>query len=162
MDLDLSGRTALVTGGGSGIGAACARELHDLGASVVVADLSGEAARRVASELGPRTGGVWVDVTDPVSVRSMVGFCVERFSQLDIAVNCAGVGMPVKATVRDTGAVEWGRVTAINLDGVFHCLQAELGAMSRGSSIVNIASVLAEVADAGASGTWRPSTPLPA
>jgi NAD(P)-dependent dehydrogenase (short-subunit alcohol dehydrogenase family) len=152
MDMDLSGRVALVTGGGSGIGAACVRELAGLGARVVVADIASDAARAVATEPGIEGLPVTVDVADPAGVEAMVATCVERFGRLDVAVNCAGVGMPVKAAVADTGLEEWRRVLAINLDGVFLSLRAELAVMAAGGSIVNIASVMGEVAAPGASG----------
>jgi NAD(P)-dependent dehydrogenase (short-subunit alcohol dehydrogenase family) len=152
MDLDMTGRVALVTGGGSGIGAACARELAGLGARVAVADLSPDAAKSVAAELGEDRLAVTADVTDAAAVAAMVDATVQQFGRLDIAVNSAGVGMPVKAAVADTGLDEWRRVLTINLDGTFLCMRAEIAAMSNGGAVVNIASVLGVVAAPGASG----------
>jgi NAD(P)-dependent dehydrogenase (short-subunit alcohol dehydrogenase family) len=153
MDLDLTGRIALVTGGGSGIGAACVRELAGLGAKVVVVDLVPAAAKSVAAELGGDGLAVTADVTDARAVAAMVDAAVAHFGGLDIAVNSAGVGMPVKAAVADTDPDEWRRVLAINLDGVFLSMRAEIAAMPpSGGSVVNIASVLGAVAAAGASG----------
>ncbi|ROS32165.1 SDR family NAD(P)-dependent oxidoreductase [Amycolatopsis thermoflava] len=150
MDVNLTGKIALVTGGGSGIGAACARELAALGARVAVADISPDAAKAVASEL---TGALPVaaDVTEEDEVREMVDAVVRELGPLDIAVNCAGVGMPVKAPTERTDRAEWRRVLTTNLDGAFLCMRAEIPAMNPGGSVVNVASVMGLVATPGAS-----------
>ncbi|MGW5518802.1 SDR family NAD(P)-dependent oxidoreductase [Nocardia africana] len=151
MDLDLSGKTALVTGGGSGIGAACARELAALGAVVAIADISSSAAETVAAEL-PAALPITADVTDADQARAMVATVVQQHGTLDIAVNCAGVGMPVKASTGETELSEWRRVLSINLEGTFLCMQAEMPAMAApGGSVINIASVMGLVATPGAS-----------
>jgi NAD(P)-dependent dehydrogenase (short-subunit alcohol dehydrogenase family) len=92
---------ALVAGGGSVIGAACARELAGLGARVAVADLSPEAAKPVAAELGEDGFSVTADVTAAAAVAAMV----QQFGRLEIAVTSASVGMPVKA-LADTELAE--------------------------------------------------------
>lgn len=153
MDLDLTGKVALVTGGGSGIGAACVRELAALGARVVVADVSEDAARSVAEELGDRGVAVTADVTDVDDVAAMVDAATRCFGSLDVAVNSAGVGMPVKAPVGETSPAEWRRVVSVNLDGAFLSMSAEIPAMApTGGSIINIASVMGAVATLGSSG----------
>lgn len=153
MDLDLTGHVALVTGGASGIGAACVRELASLGARVVVADLCTDAARATAGEIGERAHAVTADVTDAASVAAMVHDTVARFGRLDIAVNNAGIGLPVKAAVGETRWEEWRQVLDINLDGVFLCMRAELAVMAEAGSgsVVNVASVMGAVAAPGAS-----------
>lgn len=150
MDVNLTGKIALVTGGGSGIGAACARELSALGARVAVADVSPAAAKAIASEL-PCALPVTADVTDAGEVREMVDIVVRELGPLDIAVNCAGVGMPVKAPTERTDSAEWRRVLTTNLDGAFLCMRAEISAMNRAGSVVNVASVMGLVATPGAS-----------
>ena len=150
MELDLTDKIALVTGGGSGIGAACVRELIELGATVVNGDLQTSTAPSECHTSG-RIHEISVDVSKPDQVEAMVGEIVDRFGRLDIAVNNAGVGMPVKATVDDTAVIEWTRVTDINLNGAFLCTRAELKVMSTGGSIVNVASVMGLVATRGAS-----------
>ena len=118
---EFAGRTAVVFGGGSGIGAAVVALLRARGAEVVAADLAG--------------GDVSCDVTDHASVDAVVA----GLDRLDVAVNCAGVsGNYVK--LRDLDPEAWKRTIDINLTGMFHCLRAELGAIGAGGSIVNVSS----------------------
>lgn len=150
MDLDLSGRVALVTGGGSGIGAACVRELAGLGARVVVADRSAAAAEAVATPLGEQALAVTADVTDEGDVARMVESGVRAWGRLDVAVNNAGIGPPVKAPTGETTTASWRQVVGVDLDGVFWCLRAELAAMvATGGSIVTIGSILGSVGRPG-------------
>lgn len=145
MDLDLAGRVALITGGGSGIGAACARELAGMGAKIALADI-----RQTCIPPGIEEAmAITVDVTDDDQVQDMVDQVIERFGALDIAVNCAGVGMPVKAPTADTAVSEWRRIVSINLDGAFLCMRSELAVMGNGGSIVNVASIMGLVGTAG-------------
>lgn len=150
MDVDLTDKIALVTGGGSGIGAACARELSALGARVAVADISPAASKAVASHLAGALP-VAADVTDADEVGEMVDTVVRELGTLDIAVNCAGVGMPVKAPTESTDSDEWRRILTTNLDGAFLCMRAEMAAMAGEGSVVNVASVMGVVATPGAS-----------
>ena len=148
MNLDLTGKVALVTGGSSGIGAACARHLAELGANIVLADL-----KPAVSEDRSLTDAMYVtvDVTDPTQVADMVDQVMTRYGSLDIAVNSAGVGMPVKAPTAETEIAEWRRLLSVNLDGAFLCMRSELAVMSAGASVVNIASITGVVGVAGAS-----------
>jgi NAD(P)-dependent dehydrogenase (short-subunit alcohol dehydrogenase family) len=151
--LSLAGRTALVTGGGAGIGAACALLLAARGAQVTVTDVDPEAARALASRLGGGAVGIALDVRDHDAVDAVVRRVVETSGGLDVAVNNAGVGVPVPHDVGETSFEEWRRVTSVNLDGVFVAMSAELRAMGiagRGS-VVNMGSVGAAVGIAGAS-----------
>lgn len=151
VNIDLEGKVALVTGGGSGIGAACVRQLVALGAQVVVADISLDNALSVSDKLGDQASAVQADVSRPEDAERMVEAAVSRFGALDIAVNNAGVGVPVKAAVGDTGFDEWRRVLDVNLDGAFFCMRAQLPRMSAGGSVVNLASVMGAVAAEGSS-----------
>lgn len=151
MDLNLKGKVALVTGGGSGIGAACARELAGLGAQVVVADINGDAAHTVAEELGAEALAVATDVADPDAVDAMVAVALDGPGRLDIAVNAAGVGVTELRPTSRAGWKTWRRTMDVNLDGLFLCSRAELAAMGEGGSVVNVASVMGEVAAWGAS-----------
>ena len=143
-------KVALVTGAGSGIGAAMARRFAEEGAKVVVADLNEEAAREIAAEI-ESDGGVAVavreDVSDPASVEKSVELTLEKFGRLDVAVNNAGIGGDI-AKIADYGLDEWDKVIAVNLSGVFYGMKYQLPAMLRsgGGAIVNIASIMGSVA----------------
>lgn len=130
----LSGRRALVTGGASGIGAAIARRLASEDAQVVIADLDGEAASRLAAEIG--ASAVQLDVTDLERVREIVAEC-EPF---DILVNNAGADQ--HAFFTRTTFDDWRRLLAVNLESVFATTHAALPAMQakRYGRIINIAS----------------------
>ncbi|MCR1783662.1 SDR family oxidoreductase [Nocardioides carbamazepini] len=152
--LNLEGRTALVTGGAAGIGAACARLLAARGARVTVADIDGDGAVTLASELPNDAVGTRLDVRDPAAIAAVVDEAVATTGRLDIAVNNAGVGVPVLHDVGATEVDEWRRVTSVNLDGVMACLRAELRAMvaaGNGGALVNMGSIGAASGIAGAS-----------
>jgi NAD(P)-dependent dehydrogenase (short-subunit alcohol dehydrogenase family) len=138
----LAGKVALVTGGGSGIGAECVRALAAEGAQVLVVDLNEEAAAAVAGEVdGARAFAT--DVTDPDACTAMVAAAVEAFGRLDVAVNNAGIAPTELVPAAEVAVEDWRRVLATNLDGVFYCLRAEIPALLRtgGGSIVNMASI---------------------
>ncbi|MCW2682033.1 MAG: oxidoreductase [Frankiales bacterium] len=155
VDHQLDGSVALVTGGASGIGAATCRLLARSRATVAVADLDHDAARSLAQSLvdeGFDAFGLHVDVTDEAGVDAMVIQVVAHAGRLDIAVNSAGVGAEWSA-VADTPSERWRHVQAVNLDGAFFCLRAEVRAMRLcgGGSVVNVASSLSQVARGGSS-----------
>ncbi|MEU6643573.1 SDR family NAD(P)-dependent oxidoreductase [Saccharomonospora sp. NPDC046836] len=137
----LRGEVAFVTGGGAGIGLACAVELARRGARVMITDIDEAAAREVASSIGGAAFAL--DVRDPVAVDAAVAATVEEFGSLTVAVNNAGVGVPTPFRTAEVTDAEWRRVLTVNLDGVFHCLRAETGVMAGrgGGSIVNIGSI---------------------
>jgi NAD(P)-dependent dehydrogenase (short-subunit alcohol dehydrogenase family) len=139
---------ALVTGGGSGIGEACAKALATAGSRVLVTDISLDAAQRVAKEIGPSAEACAADVAQDEQCDAMVAFALERFGRLDIAVNNAGVGNKDRSHVGDLSTASWRKVLDVNLDGVFFSMRAEIRAMREGGggSIVNIASVMGAVA----------------
>jgi NAD(P)-dependent dehydrogenase (short-subunit alcohol dehydrogenase family) len=145
---DFVGRVALVTGGATGIGEACARALAAAGASVVIADLALEAAQAVALSIGPNAAAIVANVTDEAACCEMVAFAAARFGRLDIAVNNAGIGNKDRSRVADLPASSWRKVLDTNLDGVFFSIKAEIPAMiaSGGGSIINMASVMGAVA----------------
>ena len=137
----LEGRSALVTGGASGIGAATARRLSAEGASVAVADIHEEGARDVAGELDGVA--LTMDVTDLDSIRAAVAAAVEALGPLDVLVNNAGGGggfAPVFFV--DTEEAEWDNTLALNLRSVMAVTHTVLPAMQgRGrGAIVNVAS----------------------
>jgi NAD(P)-dependent dehydrogenase (short-subunit alcohol dehydrogenase family) len=153
MNLDFSGKTAIVTGGGSGIGEAIAKDLASSGANVVVADLDEADARRVAEAIkisGGKAAVFVANVSKDADVKAMVDFAVATFGSLDLAVNNAGIGGVAKR-VGDYSLEEWRQVTSVNLDGVFLGMKYELQVMKSGSAIVNMASILGEVGFASSS-----------
>jgi len=129
MDGPLTGRVALVTGGGKGIGAHYVRALAESGAKVAAADVDQAAAVATAARLsseGAELLGVPVDVTDEASVERAVASAVERFGRLDILVNNAAlysVLMP-KRKFWEESADAWDQVLAVNLKGSFLCAKA--------------------------------------
>jgi len=136
-----TGKSAIVTGGASGIGAATARRLHSEGASVLIADLNEDLGRALADELGPRALFQHVDVAVWDEVDAMVECAVSAFGGLDILVNNAGIGS--FATVVDISLEDWRRVLAIDLDGVFFGCRAAIPRLRArgGGAIINIASI---------------------
>ncbi|GEK01107.1 SDR family NAD(P)-dependent oxidoreductase [Streptomyces sp. 1-11] len=151
---EFAGRTALVTGGASGIGLATARRLGAGGANVVLADHNAEGAEQAAEDLkaeGVKAAAVRLDVTDPESVAAAVAFAVDAFGALHLAVNSAGIGGP-SAPTGEYDLDAYNRVVRTNLDGVFYSLRYELPAIEaggEGGSIVNVASILGSVGFAG-------------
>ncbi|MFJ7036485.1 SDR family NAD(P)-dependent oxidoreductase [Streptomyces rochei] len=150
---EFAGRTALVTGGASGIGLATAHRLGAGGANVVVADYNAEGAEKAAAELGAagvRAAAVELDVTRPESVEAAVAFAVDTFGTLDLAVNNAGIGGP-SAPTGEYDVDAYHRVVRTNLDGVFYSMRYELPVMEAAGAgaIVNVASILGSVGFAG-------------
>ena len=139
--IDLTGRTALVTGASRGIGEAAARRLHAAGANVVLAARSSGDIERIAAELGERALAATCDVADHASVEAAVRAATERFGAVDILVNNAGLMDPI-ARIEDADPGGWGTVIDVNVKGAFHCARAVLAGMKArgGGTIVNISS----------------------
>ena len=140
----LDGRTALVTGGGQGIGRAFAHALGEAGAAVAVVDLVSERAESVAQELadkGIETMAVTADVTKPDDATRMVQTIVDAWGSLTIGVNNAGIGQWVDS--EEMSFADWQRMLSINLTGVFLCAQAEARVMLPAGygKIINTASM---------------------
>lgn len=119
--MNLEGKTAIVTGAAKGIGRACARAFAAHGASVVLADIEGEACERTASEITSETGGatlaVRTDVSDPAACATLVARSAERFTKCDILLNNAGILMP--GSILDLSTEDFDRVLGVNLRGMF-------------------------------------------
>jgi NAD(P)-dependent dehydrogenase (short-subunit alcohol dehydrogenase family) len=139
----LDGRTAIVTGGGSGIGLATARRFAAEGANVVVLDVDDAGGTQVAREVNGRY--VHCDVTDPAQVETAVAMAHDTYGSVDVAFNNAGINPLDDGSVLDTGLEAWRRVQEVNLTSVFLCCKAVLPYMreqGRGS-IINTASFVA-------------------
>jgi meso-butanediol dehydrogenase / (S,S)-butanediol dehydrogenase / diacetyl reductase len=136
-------KTILVTGAGSGIGAACVRRLFAEGASIVAGDVRNEAVDKVVSEFGnsERIYGADVDVSDRDHVAAFVSGAVQRFGRLDGLVNSAGIrGV---GNVLDTDPEVWRKVLSVNLEGTFNMCQAFARAVRQAqiqAAIVNLSS----------------------
>ena len=153
-DRQFEGKVAIVTGGASGIGAACALTLAGGGAKLVVADLNDELGNSVVSEITANGGDAiytHTDVGQPADIEAMVDAAIQSFGRLDIAVNNAGIG----GESNPTGAYSlegWRKVIEINLNSVFYCIRYQIPRMleSGGGAIVNMASILGTVGFANA------------
>ena len=110
------GRTAIVTGGASGIGRALGTRLTELGATVVLADIDGDAAERMAAELGEPAEGRGLDVTDDIAFRKLVDDVADRHGSIDYVFNNAGVTLG--GPTHELTAEHWNRVLDVNLRGV--------------------------------------------
>lgn len=142
--IDLTGKTAIVTGGGRGIGRGIALALARAGADVAIADVDLENAERTAKDIGELGRGALVvrtDVTDPDSARGALEQALARFGQVDILVNNAGVVQD--GLGRDTSVADFDRCFEVNLKGIWNMSQAAIPHFRErgGGKIVNIASI---------------------
>jgi NAD(P)-dependent dehydrogenase (short-subunit alcohol dehydrogenase family) len=143
----LDGKTALVTGGGSGIGRAASLAYAKNGARVVVADVNvegGEETVLMIKEAGGEAILVHADVSKPEDTQAMVDQAVAAFGSLDCAFNNAGIsGGRDRLLTADYLEEDWDRVISINLKGVWLCMKAEIPQMLKqgGGAIVNTASI---------------------
>ncbi len=141
---DLSGKTAIITGGAQGIGEAIGLGFAHYGADLVVADRQLEKARKVADAavgIGRRAMAFELDVSDKIKVERMVSEAVEEYGRIDILVNCAG--MNIRNPVIDISEDDWDKILSVNLKGTFLCCQA-VGRIMIGQKkgkIINMASV---------------------
>lgn len=144
--MKLSDATAIVTGGGSGIGRGCGLALAAEGARVAVVDRDRAAAERTCADITAVGGEAFAavgDVTDEEAMARTVAEAGERLGPVRVLVNAAGIA--VRKSLLDTSGEEWRRVLDINLSGYFYLLKVTVPAMqqSGGGSIVQIASIAA-------------------
>ena len=151
---DLSGKVALVTGGGSGLGAASSERLSACGARVVVTDINSGSAQDTVNVIQQRGGeaiAVEQDVVSEAGWKQVLEATLDSFGGLDVLVNNAGISGAGGADSMDEGDFEsWRRVMAINLDSVYlGCKEAVSVMKEKGGSIVNISSIMGLVGGAG-------------
>ena len=147
----LAGKVAVITGGGNGIGKACARLFVAEGAKVLIADISG-LQDEVAKELGPVAIACRVDVRDEDSAAAMIATSVGAFGKVDILVNVAG--NPGGRRGDEVTVEEYEDITSVHLRGTLLCSKHAVRAMKaagNGGAIVNISSAASMNADAGIS-----------
>lgn len=142
--IELTGRVAVVTGGGAGIGRAAAVELARVGAAVAVADLEGDAAEEVAGEItddGGRAVAIQVDVASADGAERMAAEAVHALGGIDYLYNNAAI--QIYGSVTELSEADWDRTFDVNVKGIYHCSRACIPRMRErgGGSIVNAASV---------------------
>ena len=161
MTRNLEGKSALVTGGASGIGRATALAFAREGARVAVADILEEAAQSTVTEIeamGGQALAIACDVTDDDAVKAMIAATVDAFGSLDCAFNNAGIA-PYQVNaggqkIADVAPEAWRRLIDVNLTGVWLCLRhevAQMRAQGSGGVIINTASILGLVGTATSS-----------
>jgi NAD(P)-dependent dehydrogenase (short-subunit alcohol dehydrogenase family) len=143
----------LITGGASGLGAACARTLSQAGAKVVIADLNTDTGVSLARELGDSALFISTNVTEEDSVQAAVQATVERFGALHVLINCAGIGAAEKVLGKTgpSSLASFSRVISVNLIGTFNAIRLAAAAMAENTPseggergvIINTASVAA-------------------
>jgi NAD(P)-dependent dehydrogenase (short-subunit alcohol dehydrogenase family) len=150
-----NGKVAIITGGGSGLGEAIAKDLAARGVKVVVSDINLKGAERVASEVtkaGGTAAAVQQDTAKPEESEKVVQFALRTYGALHYAVNNAGIG-GAQAPAGETDIEDWNRVIDINLNGVLYGMRYQIPAMldagARDCAIVNMASIHGTVAAPG-------------
>lgn len=150
-----TGKVALVTGGGSGIGEAISKQLAAKGASVVVSDINPDGAQRVVGEIteaGGTASAVQQDTAEKEDAEKVVRHAVDTYGGLHLAVNNAGIGGK-QAPAGETDLEDWDRVIDINLNGVLYGMRYQIPQMleagGENCAIVNMASIHGAVAALG-------------
>lgn len=151
--MELTNKTILVTGGASGLGAACVRLLTESGANATIADLNSQTGSALAEELGAATTFVQTDVTDEASVKATLQATIEHFGSLHVVINCAGIGRAERVLGKDgpSSLEAFTKVVTINLIGTFNVIRLAAALMSENRPneegergvIINTASVAA-------------------
>jgi len=153
--MDLTNKVAIITGGASGLGKASAEALIKKGAKVAIFDMNIDLATKTAADLGPQCIAAEVDVTNENSVASGISETLSKYGQIDILVNCAGIGPPAKVINREGEPLpmaQFTKIVDINLFGTFNCLRLAAAEMVKNEPhnsdggrgvIINVASVAA-------------------
>jgi 2-dehydro-3-deoxy-L-rhamnonate dehydrogenase (NAD+) len=150
--MKFEGRTAIVTGGAQGIGAAVAQELSQHGARLAILDIDVDLAGEFVKKLGNNMLAIHCDITDWQSASHAADEAMRIFGRIDIVVNSAGIA-GTNASVEDYDVAEFARIVEINLLGTFHINKAVIAAMKSANygRIVNIASIAGKEGNPNAS-----------
>ena len=142
MSKRLAGKTALISGGASGIGAATAKRFIEEGARVVIADINADKGQTLAAKYGDELSFINLDVTSAESWAKAVKIATSKMDGLTTLVNSAGVSIP--GSIEDISLEDFRHTMSINLEGTFLGTQAGIKALKtvKGASIINIASTL--------------------
>jgi NAD(P)-dependent dehydrogenase (short-subunit alcohol dehydrogenase family) len=155
MNLNLGGKTAIVTGGGSGIGKAVCFLLAEEGAQVAVLDLHGNRASRVAADIqeqGGKATAITANASSTADVDSAINAVLEQWGGIDILINNAGIILQAPAV--DTTEEQWNKILTNNLTSCFLFSKAvgrQMIRQKRGGRIVNVSSIHAELSEPSAS-----------
>ncbi|RME12288.1 MAG: SDR family NAD(P)-dependent oxidoreductase, partial [Ardenticatenia bacterium] len=152
--MNVQGRTILITGGASGLGAATARRFVQEGANVVLLDMNSTAGEAMVAELGDRARFAKTDVTSEADVQAAIALAQEAFGGVHGLVNCAGIAIAERVLGRENRIHDlerFAKVIAVNLTGTFNCIRLTAAAMAQNEPnedgergvIVNTASVAA-------------------
>jgi 3-oxoacyl-[acyl-carrier protein] reductase len=147
IPIELTGKTAIVTGSGQGLGAATARLLAKAGANVVInyfndpAGINGTRARETAASIGAAALAIEADVRDPGSIAAMFDAAAARFGGVNMVVNNAGIIRD--KTVKKMAQDEWQSVIDTNLTGVFNVCKVAAEKLADGGRVVNLSSIAA-------------------
>ncbi len=144
--MKLQDKIVIITGAGSGIGAATAKLFGTQGAVVVVSDINLGAAQKIVDEIkkeGGKASAIKTDVTKFEEVESLIGAAVKEYGRLDVMVNNAGIGGKYQNKTAEHTHDDWHNVIAVNQTGVFYCMQVALQQMTKQGygTIVNVASL---------------------
>jgi len=151
--VELTNKGILVTGGASGLGAACVRLLTQAGAKAIIADLNSETGLALAEELGTATQFVRTNVTDEASVKAALQAAVDNFGGLHVVINCAGIGVAERVLGKNgpSSLESFSKVINVNLIGTFNVIRLASAVLSENKPdaedergvIINTASVAA-------------------
>lgn len=144
--MNLEDKVVIITGAGSGIGAAAAKLLGERKATVVVSDINLDNAEKIAEEIkknGGKAFAIKTDVTKYEEVEELISQTVSKYDRVDVIVNNAGIGGKHQLKTAEHTHEDWHNVIAVNQTGVFYCMQAALKQMTKQGhgNIVNVASL---------------------